>query len=197
MKYKCPDCGRINLGMYCDTCNRSLSSACAVSGEESSDETRQDAVSIDTLYRMEEEKKRRRIIIIAAVLIAVVLLLVLSMFKSSGSQNFSEMFPDYASNSWCTISSDGSWMSMDTNPLDIDPDKASGEKSFVYSAVMSSCLRDIEKVNEKLGFSSALMQKMNTTTWSMGRQSDSNNKYSVSWTYHPDKGLEVMYEIKK
>lgn len=31
MKYKCPDCGRINLGMYCDTCDKSLSSKYAVS----------------------------------------------------------------------------------------------------------------------------------------------------------------------
>ena len=29
-----------------------------------------------------------------------------------------------------------------------------------------------------------------------GRQSDENDKYKVTWTYHPDKGLEVMYEKK-
>lgn len=41
------------------------------------------------------------------------------------------------------------------------------------------------------------MEKMNTTTWSQGRQMDSNDKYIVTYTYHPDKGLEVMYEFNK
>lgn len=34
MKYKCPNCGRINLSMYCDTCNKGLSNACAVTDSE-------------------------------------------------------------------------------------------------------------------------------------------------------------------
>ena len=54
----------------------------------------------------------------------------------------------------------------------------------------------IEQVNIDLGFSAALSEKMNTTSWDMGRQTQENDDYIVSWTFHPDKGLEVMYEVK-
>ncbi len=30
----------------------------------------------------------------------------------------------------------------------------------------------------------------------MGQQSEENKKFRVSWTYHPDRGLEVLYEKK-
>ena len=64
--------------------------------------------------------------------------------------------------------------------------------AYMYSSDADNM---VEKINKDLGFSSALMEKMNTTTWSQGRQTDSNSKYRVTWTYHPDKGLEVMYEM--
>ena len=84
-------------------------------------------------------------------------------------------------------------MKLDTNPYDKDSD------DFTYSdyTTFSEANDAIERVNKELGFSDALYEKMNTTTWSQGRQTDSNDKYTVTWTYHPDKGLEVMYEIKK
>lgn len=31
----------------------------------------------------------------------------------------------------------------------------------------------------------------------MGRQREENDKYRVSWTYHPNRGLEVTYEKSK
>ena len=37
---------------------------------------------------------------------------------------------------------------------------------------------------------------MMKTTALMGRQSAETDKYKVSWTYHPDNGLEVTYEKK-
>jgi len=51
-------------------------------------------------------------------------------------------------------------------------------------------------MNTKLGFSDAVYRKMLQTSALMGRQSEENSKYRVSWTYHPDSGLEVMYEKK-
>lgn len=32
------------------------------------------------------------------------------------------------------------------------------------------------------------------TSARMGRQREENDKYRVTWTYHPDEGLEVTYE---
>ena len=37
---------------------------------------------------------------------------------------------------------------------------------------------------------------MMKTTALMGRQEEETKKYRVSWTYHPDRGLEVTYEEK-
>ena len=57
-------------------------------------------------------------------------------------------------------------------------------------------LEAIKYVNERLGFNGSLYNRMTSTTALMGRQSEENRKYKVSWTYHPDKGLEVTYEKK-
>ena len=141
----------------------------------------------------DNNKKKPLIIgIIAGVaVLAVVLIVVLG---GGGKKDFTDMYSDLSSNSWCTIASDGSYMKIDTNPNNKDSDDLtwSDYDSFVLPANDA-----IERINKELGFSDALMEKMNTTTWSQGKQSDSNDKYTVTWTYHPDKGLEVMYEIKK
>ena len=57
-------------------------------------------------------------------------------------------------------------------------------------------LEAIKYVNEELGFNGALYDRMMETNALMGRQSEENAKYRVSWTYHPDEGLEVTYEKK-
>lgn len=54
----------------------------------------------------------------------------------------------------------------------------------------------IQHANIELGFSGALYDKMLNTNALMGRQTEENKKYRVSWTYHPDEGLEVLYEEK-
>lgn len=127
--------------------------------------------------------------------IAVVALAVVLIVARGGSskKKFTDMYSDLASNSWCTIASDGSYMKIDTNPKDKDTDDFTWSDWETYLAADAA----IETTNKDLGFSDALMEKMNTTTWSQGRQTESNDKYTVTWTYHPDKGLEVLYEFKK
>ena len=140
----------------------------------------------------EQKKKLPLIIGIAAgvVVLGIVLALLLG---GGGKKCFSKMYGDLTVNSWCTIASDGSYMKLDTNPTDKDSD------DFTYTdyVLFSEANDAIERINKELGFSDALMEKMNTTTWSQGKQTDSNDKYIVTWTYHPDKGLEVLYEFKK
>lgn len=105
--------------------------------------------------------------------------------------DFMELYASYDSEDWCTIASDGSYMKVDTNPNNDD-----GDDYWLYMDAFLDGFDFIKKVNTELGFSSALEEKMNSTTWSMGRQTQENDNYIVSWTYHPDKGLEVMYEVK-
>ncbi len=65
-----------------------------------------------------------------------------------------------------------------------------------FDKKQSDSLDGIKFINEKLGFTDALYSKMLQTTTLMGRQTKEKNKYRVNWTYHPNQGLEVMYEKK-
>lgn len=103
-------------------------------------------------------------------------------------------YGDISGETWCKIASDGSYIKIDTNPYDEDSDDFTWK---YYTNCYTPAIDAIERINKELGFSDALMEKMNTTTWIEGKQTDSNDKYTVTWTFHPDKGLEVMYEIKK
>lgn len=125
----------------------------------------------------------------AVVIIAVVLVLVIGGSKP----DFNKMYPDLKVKTWCTIASDGSYMKIDTNPYDQEDDDFGWTE---YTLYMEPANEMIEQVNKDLGFSAALYVKMQNVTWSQGLQVESNNKYTVTYSYHPDKGLEVMYEVK-
>ena len=124
---------------------------------------------------------------VAVITVALILLL------GGSKKDFRDMYGELEVNSWCTIAADGSYMKLDTNPKDKDSD------DFVWTdyELFLEADENIERINKELGFSDALYEKMGTTTWSQGRQTDSNSKYTVTWTYHPDKGLEVLYEFKR
>ncbi|MBP3592871.1 MAG: hypothetical protein J6K14_10360 [Clostridia bacterium] len=64
------------------------------------------------------------------------------------------------------------------------------------SLVQQKALSAIRYANEELGFSDSVYSDMMQTNALMGRQSEENDKYTVSWTYHPSEGLEVTYTKK-
>ncbi len=68
--------------------------------------------------------------------------------------------------------------------------------SILRSGTEDNALEAIRYANKELGFNGAVYSKMKKTSSLMGRQSEENDKYVVSWTYHPDDGLEVTYEKK-
>lgn len=69
-------------------------------------------------------------------------------------------------------------------------------KALLLPDVQKNALDAIKYANEELGFNGSVYSQMMNTTALMGRQSAENDKYRVSWTYHPDDGLEVTYEKK-
>lgn len=136
------------------------------------------------------QKKKVIFAVIALVLIVAIVIGFSYSRKTVFKRIISQMLTEYkyADNS---RASDDSYMKIDTNPDNVESD------SMLYNTrVEKDSLSAIKFVNEKLGFSSALYQKMLSTTALMGRQEQENEKYIVSWSYHPDKGLEVMYEKK-
>ena len=84
-----------------------------------------------------------------------------------------------------TLGSDGSYLSVDTNVYDLDD----------YSS--TSIMDSIQDVNEDLGLPQSLWNDMLETAWSMGKQEETFESVGikVSWTYHPDKGLEATYKL--
>jgi len=141
--------------------------------------------------------------------VAVVAVILIAVFASGGSKaDFGQLFAENRGKSWCTIGTDGNYMNIDTNPHDIDDDFSNlstfqlnygtdtTDSIKKYIDERTAANTAIKKVLADLGFSDAVYAKMGETSSLQGRQTDENNKYKVSWTYHPDKGLEVMFERK-
>lgn len=137
-----------------------------------------------------EPKKRIILAMIALVLIIAIIAGISSYRRNFFDRVVTQMLREYkyADNS---RAKDGSYMKIDTNPNNDDPDSL-----FYNKAIESDSLAAIKFVNEKLGFPDSVYQKMLSTTALMGRQAEENRKFIVTWSYHPDKGLEVMYEKK-
>ncbi len=184
----CPQCGKPRNGAQriCSQCGTELQENhqfCPVCGKKYGEQT-----------AAPRKPLNKKILIALGGAVAVIVLVIILALSLGGKQDFNKMYSDLADYAWCTIASDGSYLRLDTNPFDKDSDDMvwSDYENYYFPADDA-----IERINRELGFSDALMEKMNTTTWSQGRQTESNSKYTVTWTYHPDKGLEVMYEFKK
>ncbi len=124
--------------------------------------------------------------VIAAVIILVLFLLIPSKF---------ERVKNEALQIAGRISGSGDYFIIDTYPdeyKNMDPLVA----GMLAGDAQENALEAIQYVNEELGFSSSVYSDMLSTNALMGRQSEENAKYKVSWTYHPDDGLEVKYEKK-
>jgi len=101
--------------------------------------------------------------------------------------DFEFLYSVFCSSTYATLGSDGSFLSIDTNPYDIDDYTVDGSIAAIIA------------VNEALGLPDYILDDMGSTTSLMGKQSESfpDLGVTVSWTYHPDNGLEVMYKATK
>lgn len=59
----------------------------------------------------------------------------------------------------------------------------------------SDALEDIHTVLEELEIPDVVMREMETTTALMGRRVETCGDYEISWTFHPDNGLDVLVKI--
>ena len=55
----------------------------------------------------------------------------------------------------------------------------------------------IFNINSELGLPSSITTKMEATSSMDGMQSEDCGVYTVTWTYHPDRGLEVTYDVNQ
>ena len=95
---------------------------------------------------------------------------------------FEEVCEEFGDAYGATVASDGSYLYFDTNTLDLED----------YSN--SSNVEMVLRINRAFGLPESVYQKMLNTTALQGVQNQTYNGITVQWTYHPDKGLEIIYE---
>ena len=83
-------------------------------------------------------------------------------------------------------SNDGLSIIVDTDP------EFSSYGVFAHEEEAIEC---IQAINEYLSFPSSVFSKMESTRALDGTQSQSCGDFTATWTYHPDNGLEVIYEV--
>ena len=69
-------------------------------------------------------------------------------------------------------------------------------RALMLPSHQEGVLEAVKYANKELGFPGSVYSDMMNTSALMGRQVEENNKYKVSWTYHPDDGLTVTYTKK-
>ncbi len=69
-------------------------------------------------------------------------------------------------------------------------------RAFMLPSHQEGVLEAVRYANKELGFPGSVYSDMMNTSALMGRQVEENDKYKVSWTYHPDDGLTVTYTKK-
>lgn len=143
-------------------------------------------------------KKKKLIVSGIAVIVVFAIAILFSVARGSVFEQIRKeamkQFPLSNGTKGWVVSDD--YIKVDTNPDNINPKKMTRVQYTTFEPVQKDSLGAIKFINEKLGFSGALYEKMMGTTALMGRQTEENDKYRVSWKYHPDNGLEVMYEKK-
>lgn len=93
----------------------------------------------------------------------------------------------YGSGYMTEVAKDGSYLSIDTNPLNFDGSKIVG-LIHNYTGV-----EIVERANQAFGLPDWLSEEMERTRAIDGRQREEFDNLVVSWIYHPNSGLEVMY----
>ena len=133
-------------------------------------------------------KNKNNPLIIGIAIAAVVIVIILIVALSGGSKgpDFEKLYNQYCTSTWADVGSDGSYLTIDTNPYDNDDD------GLAYPAAYTA----IKEVNTALGLPESLIDEMGRTTGADGKQTETFEEQgvTVSWRYHPDRGLEVTYK---
>lgn len=141
-------------------------------------------------------ENKRKIIIVATILIIVLSLLLCACDDNSNNNSnhgnsksnplntaYDTLYKEFGWNPCYTLGSDKSYLQVDTNPYDIDDYYNATYLEILKSAITALKLPDY------------IYQRMLKTTAMQGRQEVTANGITVSWTYHPNKGLEAMFTI--
>ena len=117
---------------------------------------------------------------------------VLEQYKNKLLANdFKYLYLKYCDDKWAECGSDGSFISIDTNPGNYD---SSDYRSSTYLRDATGATKSILK---DLGFPDYVYKSMEKTTSLDGKQKEVNGDVIVTWSYRPGNGLEVMFMKKR
>lgn len=137
-------------------------------------------------------KRSKKIVLIiaaAAVAIAAILAIILTLPKFERVRQECVQIAG-------RVTGSGDYFIIDTYPEEDVRALDSTVVAWLAPTWQKNALKAIQYANEELGFNGSVYTQMMNTTALIGRQSAETDKYRVSWTYHPDDGLEVTYEKK-
>ena len=187
MKF-CEQCGNsISDERFCPSCGNEIiaeNEQTTVESAEPQVECQDTYVEVNQPAPNQVQKFPKNILIIAGVVVLAIVIFVVSL--SNNGPKFKKLYDEYCDSKWADVASDGSFLSIDTNPDDEE------DTGIAYYAAYSA----VENINKALGIPESLFKEMGETTSADGKQSEDFDKINVSWKYHPDKGLEVTYKKK-
>lgn len=106
-----------------------------------------------------------------------------SITVTKAGPDLQAIYNENCDSTYSSVASDGSYLTIDTNPDNKD-DYTDAEAILAIYAV-----------NEALELPESVINKMGATRALDGMQSYESDDIEVTWTYHPDKGLEVQYSL--
>ena len=109
--------------------------------------------------------------------------------SGSSTQTYVNFYEIYAecdlAYPWAQVAT--SYLLLDSNPYNYDSDNSNATR---YVTVVSQAIQSIHSL---VGVPSYVYQQMIRTAAIDGVQYYSGTRVNIRWTYHPDRGLEVMY----
>lgn len=108
-----------------------------------------------------------------------------SVVVEKAGPDFQAIYDEYCKSSFAKVANDKSYLFIDTNP-------SNKKEDMDYEAYLA-----ILSINKALGLPESVENRMGQTRSLDGVQTASGDGFDVSWTYHPNNGLEVTYSLTK
>lgn len=105
------------------------------------------------------------------------------LYKKGTTPNF-KLFYDLFDDLTVSVADDGSYMTIDNNPLNLS------HGSIIFA---EAGINHVKLTNKTLGLPDWLYEEMANTRALDGRQKEVFDDVTVTWSYHPSQGLEVIY----
>ena len=107
------------------------------------------------------------------------------LYTKGTDPNF-KLFYDLFDDITVSVAEDGSYMTIDNNPLNLS------RGSIIFA---ESGINHVKLTNKTLGLPDWLYEEMANTRALDGRQKEVFDDVTVTWSYAPSQGLEVIYRL--